>query len=74
MIYIQLCQILNTYIWFIIIYLFKNEIHDGSSDREDQRWNNSSDDDDDGGCGGAEYSWQGINDKNKSTSQTNGKL
>ena len=31
------------------IYLFKVEILDGGSDKEDQRWNNSSDDDNDDG-------------------------
>lgn len=54
------------------IYLFKDEIHDGGSDREDQRWNNSSDDDNDDG--GAEYNWEGINEQKKSEKQTKGKF
>lgn len=51
----------------------KDEIHDGSSDKEDQRWNNSSDDGDDDDGNGAEYSWQGVNEKSTSK-QTKGKL
>lgn len=54
------------------IYLFKDEIHDDGSDREDQRWNNSSDDDNDDGS--AEYNWKGINEQNKSEKQTKGKF
>ncbi|XP_025424988.1 uncharacterized protein LOC112693929 isoform X2 [Sipha flava] len=46
-----------------------NEIRDDDSDRENERWNNSSNDEDDDG-GGTEYSWQRINEKNKSTNQT----
>ncbi|VVC43556.1 Hypothetical protein CINCED_3A010011 [Cinara cedri] len=46
-----------------------NENHDGGSDREDSRW--SSDDAEDNS--GAEYTWRGINQKNKSTKQTKGK-
>lgn len=51
--------------------MFKDEVNDGGSDREDQRWNNSSDDDDNGG--GTGYSWQGVNEKEKSTKKTKGK-
>lgn len=56
-----------------IIYLFKDDIHDGGSDREDQRWNNSSDDDNDDD-GGAEYNWEGLNEQKKSEKQTKGKF
>lgn len=43
-------------------------MHDGS-DREDQRWSSDNEDDN----GGAEYNWQGISQKKKSTKQTKGK-
>lgn len=52
------------------IYLFKVEILDGESDREDQKWNNSSDDDNNDG--GAEYNWEGLNEQKKSEKQTKG--
>lgn len=63
----------NSILLYNMIYLFKDEINDGGSDREDQRWNNSSDDDNDDD-GGAEYNWQGLSEQNKSEKQTKGKF
>lgn len=51
--------------------VFKDEINDDGSDKDDQRWNNSSNDEDDD-AGGAEYSWRGINEKESSANQTKG--
>jgi len=64
---------LSNSILLYLICLFKDEIHDGGSDREDQRWNNSSDDDNDDD-GGAEYNWEGLNKQKKSEKQTKGKF
>lgn len=49
-----------------------DEIHDGSSNRVDQRWNNSSDDDNDDGS--PVYNWKTLNKQIKSEKQTEGKF
>lgn len=64
---------LSNSILLYLIYLFKDEVHDGGSDKEDQRWNNSSDDDN-GDDGVSEYKWEVLNEHKKSEKQAKGKF
>jgi len=64
---------LSNSILLYLIYLFKDEINDGGSDKEVQKWNNLSDNDNDDDVG-AEYNWGGLNEQKKSEKQTKGKF